>query len=106
MESTTAMQAMPVIVPGQLIRDAINRNPPLVNPVSITSDGGTEIIIILQIILNGVEAQHHIAHDSFLIRNHDRDNTPSIISDTDFHAILVFQDKQIRLYSVNLRTEV
>ena len=56
------MQAMTVIVARQLILYPIHCNLTLIDTVGITSDGSAEIRRELDVVLNGIEAQHHIAH--------------------------------------------
>ena len=42
----------------------------LVDTVGITSDGSAEIRRELDVVLNGIEAQHHITHNAILVRHH------------------------------------
>ena len=66
----TSMQAMTVIVARQLILYPIHCNLTLVDAVGITSDGSAEIRRELDVVLNGIEAQHHITHNAILVRHH------------------------------------
>ena len=56
------MQAVTIIVARQPILYPIHRNLTLINSVGITTDGSTEIRRKFDVVLNGIEAQHHIAH--------------------------------------------
>lgn len=66
------MQAMTVIVARQLILYPIHCNLTLVDTVGITSDGSAEIRRELDVVLNGIEAQHHITHNAILVRDKSR----------------------------------
>ncbi len=102
----TAMQTVAEVIQRQLILLAVQREAAVSNAVSVATDRGTEVRGLIDIVLNAVEAEHHILHSALLVGHEDRDDTSAEVSHADLHPIHVLQGKEIRLFTIHFRLEV
>jgi uncharacterized protein len=102
----TTVQAMSVIIARQLVFNSIQSKFSLIDAIGITTDAGTEVRRLADVILNRVEAQYYITHHPFFIGNHYRNNTSSKISDANLHVVLITEYIQIGFLSAHLSLEI
>ncbi len=102
----SAMQAVSEIVNGQLVFYSVQTEFALIDAITVTADKSTKIGGIVQVILNVVKPQDHIAELTLLIGDHNRNNAGSVIHHTHFHAVGIFHNVQIVLFTIDFGLEV
>ena len=93
---------MSIVILRQLNSFAIDFDSPLCNPVSIPTDRGSKIAGYIPIICQTIETQYHIFPISMFIRNQNRHDTATEISDTNFHSGRILQSIETGLFPIDL----
>ena len=87
----TAVQAVSVVIDGQLIHRVVEGEASVVDAVAVASDQRSEIPVDVDIVVDVVVAEHHVAHHTIFVRHHERHHAASVIGDAGFHARIVFK---------------
>ena len=66
----SAVQTMTVVIAGKLIFYTIQSELSLIDTIGITSDSGTEIRRLADIVLNRIETENNVTHLSVFVGNH------------------------------------
>ena len=101
------VEAMSVIVLGQLVFNTFNGDPALGDTVCVTSDGSSEISLVVlgEIIIDVVETEDDILEVAIAVGDHHGNDTATEVGDTDFHSGLVCKGMEDGLGTVPLSDE-
>ena len=103
----SAMQAMAIIVLGQLIALSVELELAVGDSVAIATDQGAIVIVReLDILLDVVVTQHDVCQFPVAVGYHDRYQAAAPVGDAGFGALAVFQYIQGGWFTVHLRYEV
>jgi hypothetical protein len=78
---------------------------PLGDAVAVTSDERAEIGAILDIRIQVVVTQHHVAHLSVLVRHFEGNDDPAVSHDAGFDAVVIAQRVNIHRLAVGRRAK-
>ena len=100
------MQAVAEIVLRQLICNAIQSDPTLVDAVCITAYCRSKVACKSGVVLDVSKTYYHILLLAILVRNHNGNDTCTEVGNPDFAAVLVGQCVQVSLLACKLHLEV
>ena len=102
------MEAVAVVVLGKLVLYTVDSDLALVDTVGVTTDGCTEIslVVLREIILDSAESVDDIFEFAVTVRNHDCDQSAAVVCDAHFKAVLIYQGKEVSLFSLDSRLKI
>ena len=102
------MECMPEIIYRKLDRISVDYYTTMVYTIGVTPDRSSEISLVIlgQISLYAIEAEHYIAHLSISVRYLKCHYTATVISNRRFHSVTALYGVQSSGLAVNLSSKL
>src|SRR6185436_12367893 len=90
-----AVKGVRSVVNGQLVGFSVERELPFSNAIAVTSDQAAKEMVALDVTLERVMAEHHVAELAVLVGHGERDDGASVSENARFGAVAVSQRAQV-----------